>query len=262
MLKEKLEGRTVRSFGMGYRRMSPEERRSYTTMLDTAGFTPPEAFDARDVVANQTACKAFAALNQGSCGSCYAFSAATAFSARMCRLGRASVGNIVLSPQEMIDCTNGCDGGNAIEVYNLLAKAPTSVELWCNPYTQRKDTCGSGMCKTGLTYGGEPKSVRTVGGAGPAGVLQMQLELMRGGPGVVSFDVYDDLYSYVSGVYVKSAAAKLMGAHAVALIGWGESRLARCGRPRNCQTERRLRRRRGGQGPLLAAAELVGLRLR
>ena len=41
MLNEKFEGRTVRSFGTGYRRMSPEELRPYTMMLDTTGFKPP-----------------------------------------------------------------------------------------------------------------------------------------------------------------------------------------------------------------------------
>jgi hypothetical protein len=39
---------------------------------------------------------------------------------------------------------------------------------------------------------------------------------------VASFDVYDDLYAYATGVYVRSAAAKKVGAHAVTLIGWGE----------------------------------------
>ena len=39
---------------------------------------------------------------------------------------------------------------------------------------------------------------------------------------MASFDVYDDLYAYATGVYVRSAAAKKVGAHAVTLIGWGE----------------------------------------
>ncbi|EKX38678.1 hypothetical protein GUITHDRAFT_76993, partial [Guillardia theta CCMP2712] len=49
----------------------------------------------------------------------------------------------------------------------------------------------------------------------------MQLELMQNGPGVVVFDVYDDFYSYKSGVYTKSAKAQKVGGHAVVLVGWG-----------------------------------------
>ena len=78
------------------------------------------------------------------------------------------------------------------------------------------------MCGTGISYAAQAGSIRTVGGVGAGSALQMQLELLRAGPGVASFDVYDDFYSYASGVYVRSGTAKLIGAHAVTLIGWGE----------------------------------------
>jgi hypothetical protein len=77
------------------------------------------------------------------------------------------------------------------------------------------------VCATGNSYTAQPGSVRLVDGSSASGVLQMQLELLRGGPGVVCFDVYDDFQSYSSGVYVKSARAKKVGAHAVALVGYG-----------------------------------------
>ncbi len=92
----------------------------------------------------------------------------------------------------------------------------------CDPYLQRKATCGAGACASGISYAAQAGSIRTVGGVGAGSALQMQLELLRAGPGVASFDVYDDFYSYASGVYVRSAAAKPIGAHAVTLIGWGE----------------------------------------
>ncbi len=95
----------------------------------------------------------------------------------------------------------------------------------CNPYVQHKQACGAGVCGTGLSFAAQAGSVRTVGGTGSGSVLQMQLELLRNGPGVASFDVYDDLYAYASGVYARSSGAKPVGAHAVALLGWGESEL-------------------------------------
>lgn len=133
-LRQAHEGRPVRDFGLGYRPPSLAARKAApTATLATTGPAPPAAFDARDVYANQTACRAFDVLNQGSCGSCYAFSSATAFSARMCRsAGRGSVANIVLSPQELMDCTNGCDGGNPVDVYTAMLKTG-GVELWFGP---------------------------------------------------------------------------------------------------------------------------------
>jgi cathepsin B len=219
MLKGELEGRTVGSFGMGFKPLPEEVRRQYVTSLDTTGFTPPAAYDARDRYASDPACAAYAVLDQGSCGSCYAFAAATAYSARLCRFNPGSVGNVVVSPQEMMDCTNGCDGGSPIAVFQTLLAHP-AVELWCDPYTQRKSTCG-GVCAAGNSYSAQAGSMKIVGNSGASGVLQIQLELIRSGPGVVCFDVYNDFQSYSSGVYVKSAKAKSIGAHAVTLVGFG-----------------------------------------
>ncbi len=199
--------------------LSAQERKAFYVQLDTADFVAPVAYDARDIYAGQVPCKAYQVLNQGSCGSCYAFSAASAYSARMCRFNPTSLGNIVVSPQQFIDCTNGCDGGNPIAVYQSLVATP-NVELWCDPYTQTKQSCNS-VCRTGSTYTGLAGSVRTVGGAGALGVLQMQLELVRAGPGVVTFVVTDDFFSYAGGIYTPLASASPVGGHAVSLVGWG-----------------------------------------
>ena len=209
----------VADFGMGDVPLSAEERRAFYVELDTTGFAPPDAYDARDVYAAQQPCKAFSVLNQGGCGSCYAFSAASAYSARLCRFNPGSLGNVVASPQQFIDCANGCDGGNSLSVYQTLVSTP-NVESWCDPYTASKQTCDS-VCSRGNKLAGQPGSVRTVGGAGPNGVLQMQLELVRGGPGVVSLMVVNDFFGYSKGVYAPSATATEVGGHAVALVGWG-----------------------------------------
>ena len=100
-----------------------------------------------------------------------------------------------------------------------LLAAP-AVEDWCAPYVEARRPCAE-MCGNGATYAALPGSVRTVGGAGPDGVLQMQLELLRGGPGAVSFLVTADFFGYAGGVYVVPPNATVVGGHAVALLGWG-----------------------------------------
>jgi cathepsin B len=191
-----------------------------TTTTAAASLAPPPAYDARDVYPGQATCKAFRVLDQGNCNSCYAFASAAAFSARMCRWAPGSVGDIAASPQQLMDCTTGCNGGSELAALDALVRH-SDVELWCDPYTQAPQPCGS-FCGAGIRYAGVPGSVRSVGGAGPQGVLQMQLELVRGGPGVVSFVVMNDLYSYAGGVYSPSATAVEVGGHAVSLVGWGE----------------------------------------
>ena len=47
-------------------------------------FEPPKEYRTSDTRPGQTPCNAYKIMNQGMCGSCYAFAADTSFSARMC----------------------------------------------------------------------------------------------------------------------------------------------------------------------------------
>ena len=234
-LTPEFHGRTKEEFGKGHKLRPPNtndtaeavhhrplkaSRALYTAAGNPA---PPDAYDARDLLPGQIPCKAFTVLNQNACGSCYAFAAASAFSARMCRANpNSSIGNAVVSPEQLLDCSDGCGGGNAEDALGVLVRQG-AVEQWCDPYTAGaagvSKPCGTGVCSTGLRY--TAQAVTSVGGAGVLGVQQMQYELLRNGPGSVAFMLQDDLYSYRSGVYTPSAGAVVDGGHAVALIGWG-----------------------------------------
>ena len=52
-------------------------------------------------------------------------------------------------------------------------------------------------------------------------VRGIMLELMAHGPIAVSFHTFSDFYLYERGVYQRTPAGRLMGGHAVRLIGWG-----------------------------------------
>uniref|UniRef100_A0A7S0HL70 Uncharacterized protein n=1 Tax=Hanusia phi TaxID=3032 RepID=A0A7S0HL70_9CRYP len=219
--KPQHEGKVIADFGLGLMKPSLAEKVAKTVKLSTVGFQPPTAFDARDRRENEPKCLSYDVLDQGSCGSCYAFAAGTAYSARLCEMtGRKW--NIVASSQELMDCGNGCDGGWPLSLYERIAdeRSAKIVENFCDPYSQVKETCG-GYCSNGNAYTGLQGTALIVGDETPDGIKQMQLELMQSGPGVVVFDVYDDFYSYKSGVYTKSASAKKVGGHAVVLVGWG-----------------------------------------
>ena len=61
-----------------------------------------------------------------------------------------------------------------------------------------------------------------MGGAYPAGLRWMMLEVLRAGPGTLLFSVFDDLFGYAGGVYSLSPGASYVGGHAVGLVGWGD----------------------------------------
>merc|ERR1712070_959567 len=59
-------------------------------------------------------------VNQGSCGSCYAFASVWAYSYRQFIESNGRY-NVVISPQSAMSCTNGCHGGNAQGVFKAMA---------------------------------------------------------------------------------------------------------------------------------------------
>ena len=180
----------------------------------------PRAYDARDTLPGQLQCNSFNALDQGDCDSCYAFGVVSTYSNRLCMRNRTSLGNVVISAQQLINCNGGCGGADELTVFqSLVTSAP--VESWCDPYTATPVACGGGVCTTSRTFPALAGSLRVVGGATPAGLRWMQIEVLRGGPGTLTFSVYGDLFSYTSGVYTVSPGSVFAGAHAVSMVGWG-----------------------------------------
>ena len=183
-------------------------------------YSPPASYDARDTLPGELQCNSFNALDQGDCDSCYAFGVVSTYSNRLCMRNRTSLGNVVISAQQLINCNGGCGGADELTVFqSLVTSAP--VESWCDPYTGSPVACGSSICKSSRTFPALAGSLRVVGGATPAGIRWMQMEVLRGGPGTLTFNVFGDLFGYTSGVYTVSPDAVFAGAHAVSMVGWG-----------------------------------------
>lgn len=133
-LRTRRRGSCRRRLGIGRRPKSPPRGlpqprppvRAASAPTSAALAHVPAGYDARDTRTGETACRAFQALSLGACGACYAFAAAAAVGARVCRAlrGRPSVGDVALSPQQLMDCTGGCDGGDELSAYAALAARP------------------------------------------------------------------------------------------------------------------------------------------
>jgi cathepsin B len=184
--------------------------------------TIPAAFDAR------TRWPGFIhpIRDQAGCGSCWAFAATEALSDRFAIASNGSI-NVVLSPQDLISCETsdqyGCDGGYPLNAWKLMQSTGILSDQ-CYPYTSgngvdgtclaTSKTCPSG---SGTYHVYKAKSAYAVAKT----INALQYEIMTYGPIEVTMSVYNDFFSYSSGIYTHTSGA-LAGGHAIKMLGWGK----------------------------------------
>ena len=196
----------------------------------------PSSFDAKD---KWPQCPTITHIrDQSACGSCWAVAAAEAISDRYCTL--ANITDRLISAANIMECCwwcgSGCQGGDPSSAWSdWTITGFTSDE--CQPYPFAKcehhipsshyPQCPSSAyptpsCSTTCTSN-STSSYRLYKGKTSyslSGVEDFQREIMTNGPIEVAFDVYKDLLSYRSGVYVQHSQDYL-GGHAVKMVGWG-----------------------------------------
>lgn len=164
--------------------------------------------------------------NQGSCGSCYAFSSMGMLEARV-KIATKNTKNFVFSPQDVVSCAplaQGCEGGFPYLVAGRYAKDYGVVEETCNPYEGKDGACSTKQCLKHYVA-----NYQYVGGYyGGCSEEAMKKALVENGPMSVSFEVYNDFMMYKSGVYHHTGLIKLedfepfeITNHAVLLVGYG-----------------------------------------
>jgi len=209
----------------------------------------PKAFDARTAFPECTETISRIA-DQSACGSCWAVSAATVMSDRVCIHSGGEIKTQV-STAEVTSCAmwwDGCQGGWEDVAFDywagegVVSGTGYTEDGGCKPYpfppcehhyngTTSYPICPKEIyeapdcvaeCQPGYTensyhddksYG---KAVEYF-----SGVEEIQREVMKNGPIAVSFTVYEDFVNYRSGVY-EHLYGKQLGGHAVRLLGWGE----------------------------------------
>jgi len=193
----------------------------------------PTSFDARTKWANCTTIGTI--LDQGRCGSCWAFGATESISDRFCITSNGAV-NVSLSEMDLTCCDfndGGCEGGDPYSAWSYVANAGI-VTGACDPYTI--PTCPPAdqpcepntfvptpqcekSCSNGDTWHNDLHYVKSVYGVGPD-PNQIATEIMNFGPVEAAFSVYEDFLTYKSGVYQHTTGGYL-GGHAIKIIGWG-----------------------------------------
>jgi len=170
--------------------------------------------------------------DQGRCGSCYAFSAATVFSARRCALLAQSPspsGLIIHSPQDLLSCnihTKRCDGGiidlsfRYFEDFGIVTQA-------CQPYLERSNSgSGSEECRPNTCSASGQIFQKVYCKRGSSVIIygrdRIKHEILTNGPVATFMEAFADLSLYSGGIYRHSSGASA-GGHAVVIVGWGSS---------------------------------------
>lgn len=197
-----------------------EEGENSVSFTDEQYAAIPESFDAREKWPNCI----HPIRNQEKCGSCWAFGSTEALSDRFCIAGK----DVVLSPEWLVQCDwfdMGCSGGRLMSAWEYLHfKGVPSDE--CVPYTSIDGTAGScpKKCVDGtdiqMYKANKVYSLVSFWDTQDKRVKNMQAEIYYNGPIEAAFMVYQDFYTYKTGVY-KHLEGPFMGGHAIKVVGWG-----------------------------------------
>uniref|UniRef100_A0A7C8ZIM3 Peptidase C1A papain C-terminal domain-containing protein n=1 Tax=Opuntia streptacantha TaxID=393608 RepID=A0A7C8ZIM3_OPUST len=218
---------------LGARPISESEKRSIPLVSHPRSLDLPKEFDARKAWPQCSTIGKI--LDQGHCGSCWAFGAVESLQDRFCiHFGM----NISLSVNDLLACCGfmcgeGCDGGTPIYAWRYLVQQGVVTEE-CDPYF---DTIGCShpgcepgfptpqclrKCVDGNNLWSDSKHYSANAYRINSSPYDIMAELYKNGPLEVDFDVFEDFAHYKSGVY-KYVTGDYMGGHAVKLIGWGTS---------------------------------------
>jgi hypothetical protein len=156
--------------------------------------------------------------NQQSCGSCVAFGTVSALEA---------VIQIELGQQIDIDLSEAhlfyCGGGSCSQGWTI-SKSVNYIESFgipqesCFPYTPRQTDCDE-TCPDWETQAIKLLDGSRIKYSFPPSIDNIQKALIEHGPLITSFTVYDDFFSYNSGVYIQTSD-RVAGGHAVAIVGY------------------------------------------
>lgn len=215
---EKINADPSNTFTVGHNHFSTWTDAEYKKLLGFRGQQAPsnvtylDASNLTDAVDWRTKGAVNAVKNQGQCGSCWTFSAISAFEGHhFIKTGKLES----FAEQEIVDCDTtsyGCNGGWQSHAFNYL-KAHVAEHETDYPYTARDGTCRYDKSKgtsTVQTYANVPSN----------SVAQLKAAIAQG-PTSVTIEADTYVFQGYTGGILNSKACGTNLDHAVTAVGYG-----------------------------------------
>jgi len=193
---------------------------------------PPTSFDSR----TQWPGCIGRVLDQGRCGSCWAFGTTETLSDRFCIHSSGSI-MVQLAALDLTTCDDqqdGCNGGDPYSAW-LYAKKTGIVTEACAMYNKSIPTCApvdepclnfvptpkcpAPTCDNGANWNDDKHFAQSAYSIN-ANIVDIESDMVTNGPVQAAFNVYQDFIHYKSGVY-RHLTGQYLGGHSVKMIGYG-----------------------------------------
>ena len=162
--------------------------------------------------------------DQGSCGSCWAFTSAAAMEGNYNIKNNLPPGSNYFSTQQLVDCdtnSGGCDGGSSLMSLYFYGRSTGLVSESAYPYTSGPSGL-TGTCRTDVIINTNVKKIKAtkVEYCQTCTIDQFYTFLSRG-PIAISSYVTDDWFYYIQGIYSIKSCNSTSSNHAIVAVGWG-----------------------------------------
>lgn len=156
--------------------------------------------------------------NQGSCGSCWAFTISSMYEARLRKLMADPDLQVNISEKFMLECWDGgCDGASPYTMLGLF-QTMGCVSDSCYPYSLPYE----GVCDPCDDWSEQMYYISAYDFTYPQSVNHMKKEIYYDGPINVLMAVYGDFYDYHGGVY-QHVSGSFAGSQSMTLYGWNDA---------------------------------------